>query len=398
MQTASEGKLHHRFESWIQVCTLRIPGRCTSTTKPRKNLNNQKLFFMQILTFFALIVLGTACNGPVKNDSLKEKERATVVSTPTDPRFGSVRCSLRDREGNLWFGTTANGLYRYDGKSFTRFTIADGLDCDQIYCMLEDKEGKLWIGTEKGLCFYNGKTFDQIRIPLPENLPPNKNAYYQTHWVYSMLQTKNGDLWFATIDGVYIYDGKSFTHFPLNEAANGFLTPNDKVERLLEDHAGNIWLGGRTNKGVFRYDGKSIVNFDLEELIQGQNGPRPKPLSWGWPQLQDRNGNLWFSNWAGVYRYDGKTFTSLSAKDGLTGTMVAKILEDKSGNFWFNGDGLFRYDGKSVVPVAAKDRLASLSSWSILEDKTGNLWVGTKETGLYIFDGKDFISFSEFNQ
>jgi ligand-binding sensor domain-containing protein len=42
------------------------------------------------------------------------------------------------------------------------------------------------------------------------------------------------------------------------------MSSNDKVERILEDKAGNIWFGGRTNEGVFRYDGKSITNFKLK--------------------------------------------------------------------------------------------------------------------------------------
>ena len=29
-------------------------------------------------------------------------------------------------------------------------------------------------------------------------------------------------------------------------------------------------------------------------------------IRWAWPQLQDKNGNIWFSNWAGAYRYDRK--------------------------------------------------------------------------------------------
>ena len=349
----------------------------------------------KVFTILTILLFGTACIKPVKKDLPKDKKDLRTIS---DPLFGNVRCSLKDNEGNLWFGTTEKGLYKYDGKSFNQFTVKDGLDCNNIYCILEDKDGKFWIGTEKGLCLFNGKTFDKIQIPLPKNLPPNKNPYYQNHWVYSMLQAKSGKIWFVTIDGVYVYDGKTFTHFPINEARNGYLTSNDKVERILEDRAGNIWLGGRTNEGVFRYDGKSITNVKLQELIQGQNGPRPKPHSWGWPQLQDKNGNLWFSNWGGAYRYDGKTFTSFSAKDGLTVTMIARIIEDKKGNFWFTGDGLFLYDGKSVSHLAPKNGLVNLGGWSILEDAIGNLWMGTKEKGLYIFNGKEFISYSEYKQ
>ena len=189
-------------------------------------------------------------------------------------------------------------------------------------------------------------------------------------------------------------DGKSFTPFIINETASGFLTSNDKAERILEDKAGNIWFGARTDKGVYRYDGKSVTKLELMELFQ--DGPKPKPHSWGWPQLQDKNGNIWFTNWGGAYRYDGKSFTSFSKKDGLSCNNLARIIEDKTGNLWFGGAGLSRYDGKSFTIFAEKDGLPNLGVWSILEDKTGNFWVGTRETGLYLYDGKTFITYSEY--
>jgi ligand-binding sensor domain-containing protein len=348
---------------------------------------------MQVFTFLTILLLGTACNGQVKKDLPKEKEHPKLIKNRGN---GNVQCVLQDKAGNLWFGTSDNGLYKYDGKSFSQFLVADGLNSSNISCLLEDKDGKMWVGTEMGLCLYDGKAFSKIHIPLPKNLPPNKNPYYQNHWVYSMLQAKNGKLWFVTIDGVYIYDGKSFTHFPIDEAPNGFTNSNDKVERILEDKTGNIWLGGRTNEGVFRYDGKSITNFKLKELTLQFESNKSVSHSWGWPQLQDKNGDIWFSNWAGAYRYDGKTFTSFTKSDGLPGYngLVAKIIEDKNGNLWFGGEGgLFRYDGKSFTSF--KDGLINPWIWTILEDKSGNLWVGTRETGLYLFNGKTFISYSE---
>lgn len=30
-----------------------------------------------------------------------------------------------------------------------------------------------------------------------------------------------------------------------------------------------------------------------------------------------------------------------------------------------------------------------------LQDKSGDIWVGTRQMGLYLFDGKKFISYSE---
>ena len=76
--------------------------------------------------------------------------------------------------------------------------------------------------------------------------------------------------------------------------------------------------------------------------------------------------------------------------------MVAKIIEDKNGNIWFGGDGLCCYDGISFTSFSLKDGLPNLGIWSILEDKNENVWVGTRETGLYLYDGKSFNTYSEF--
>jgi ligand-binding sensor domain-containing protein len=373
-----------------------------------KTMNNYFLK-MQVFTFLTIIIFGTACNGPVQKDLPKEKEHPKLIKTIGDPRHGHVRCGLQDKAGNLWFGTTENGLYKYDGKSFRQFLVADGLISNSINDILEDKSGKIWIGTQDGVCLYDGKTFAKIQIPLPKNLTPNKNKFYQTQIVYDIMLDKAGKLWFATIDGVFVYDGKSlpaeqgsFTHFIINEAENGFLSSNDKAEHILEDKAGNIWFGGRTNEGVYRYDGKSITKFKLKDLFQ--NGPKPKAHNWAWPQMQDKNGNIWFSNWGGAYRYDGKSFKSFTKQDGLPG-MVTRIIEDKNGNLWFGGDGICRYDArlpdghvKSFTCFTTKDGLAHSGVWSVLEDKTGNIWVGTWETGLHLYDGKTFITYSEYKQ
>jgi ligand-binding sensor domain-containing protein len=108
------------------------------------------------------------------------------------------------------------------------------------------------------------------------------------------------------------------------------------------------------------------------------------------------------------HRYDGKSFIKM---DGLsTGPVnpITRIIEDKKGNLWFGGaGGLWRYDGKSFTHFTVKDGVinSNIGSfmeagkgndvWSILEDRTGNLWIGTRNTGLYRFDGKSFTSFSD---
>ncbi|CAM3312107.1 Histidine kinase [Flavobacterium longum] len=362
-------------------------------------MTNRQFSYHRAFALLAVLILGISCNAPRNNNLTKAEKLPKLTKTIGNPDYGNVQCILQDKIGNLWFGTTENGLYRYDGKSFTQFLMANGLNSNSILSILEDKAGKIWIGTEAGLCLYDGKKFTEIQIPLPKNLPPNGNDYYRSaNHIFSIMESRTGKLWFATINGVYIYDGKSFTPFTIDKNAGGFLNTNHNVERMLEDNAGNIWFGCRANPGVYRYDGESVTNLKLQVLFQ--DGPKPKAHDWAWPQLQDKNGHIWFSNWGGAYRYDGNTFTTFTKKDGLKGG-VTKIIEDRNGNLWFGGDasaGLGRYDGTSVVQFTTRDGLINDSIWSILEDKDGNIWIGTRATGLSLFDGGRFFTYSQYQR
>ena len=51
------------------------------------------------------------------------------------------------KSGNLWIGTDFEGVSKYDGKTFTHFSIKEGLSHGIVYCIAEDKSGNLWFGT-----------------------------------------------------------------------------------------------------------------------------------------------------------------------------------------------------------------------------------------------------------
>jgi streptogramin lyase len=309
----------------------------------------------------------------------------------------NIHCSLMDKAGNIWFGTTGDGVYRFDGKLFINFITKDGLSDNCVWSVLEDKVGNIWFGTKAGVCRYDGKTITKIPIGMSINT------------AYSMLQSQNGIIWFGTENGVYCYNGKSFSHFLENDSVinkNGLRLK--LVERMLEDKKGNIWFSSGMGGGeaVCRYDGKSIVSF------------KPNGDVWVPNMLEDQKGNIWFSGRShGYFRYDGKTFTDFTEEVGFSPTIgnnagniclkgkagFGPMLEDKFGNIWFTGKmirfggegGIWRYDGKSCANITTKDGFGDYVVWCMIEDKVGNIWLGTNNTGLYRFDGKTFTEFSE---
>lgn len=334
--------------------------------------------------FVILLLIGTSCNEQGKKNLTKENLTESSVTSVNQQKIikyqsldegDNVHCGLQDKTGNLWFGTTGDGIFKYDGKLFTHYTDKDGLNSNTIWSIFQDKCGVIWIGTDAGICLYENNEFTKIEVSQPSDTITGK------YDVWSIMQDRSRKLWFATGIGVYVYDGKSFTSFDVGTASG--IECKFSVEEILEDKDGNFWFGGRCNPGVYMYDGKSITHI------------KPNGDDWTWPVLQDKKDNIWFSSWKGAYRYDGKSFKTFTKKDGLTGDMVARIIEDKKGNLWFGGDGLSRYNEKSFTKFTSEEGLSNTSIWTILEDNSGNFWVGTRETGLYLYDGKRFTKYSE---
>ena len=61
--------------------------------------------------------------------------------------------------GDVWAGTWGAGLSRFDGETWTTFTVADGLPSNHVFALHTDAAGRLWIGTNQGLAIRDGGAF-----------------------------------------------------------------------------------------------------------------------------------------------------------------------------------------------------------------------------------------------
>ncbi len=276
---------------------------------------------------------------------------------------------LEDSQGNLWFGTAGGGVSRYNGHTFTHFTINEGLSHNSVRSIVEDNQGNLWFGTGGGgVSRYDGHSF--THYTTEEGLSNN--------WVLSILEDSQGNLWFGTSSGgVNRYDGHNFTHFT---KATGL--SHNLVWSILEDSQGNLWFG--TGGGVSAYDGHSFTHYTMKEGLSHHLV---------WSILEDNQGNLWFgTGGGGVSRYDGRSFTHYTTEEGLSNNLVLSILEDSQGNLWFGTEngGVSRFDGQNFTHYTTKEGLSYNSIWSILEDSQGYLWFGTGGAGVNLYGGKSF--------
>ena len=247
----------------------------------------------------------------------------------------TVKQIVEQTDGTIWCGTTG-GITKIEGSSFTSFGEEDGLLHRDVWSLAADKDGMLWIGTIEGVCRFDGDSFSKFE--LPKSKPDPTRGITSDEIVHCITVDSQQRIWFGTNGGAYRYDGKTLTRISREDGL-----PGEVVHNIIEDTAGNMWIG-TTHHGICRFDGRKSVNFTANGIVEGEEI---------WCLHEDRTGNIWFSGkHFGVYRYDGTTFDRFDKRDGLDSPGLMCILEDARQRMWLGGvGGLFRYQNGRFTSI-----------------------------------------------
>ena len=357
--------------------------------------------------------------------------------------YSLINTMKKDRHGCFWFGTGGGGVIRYDGKTATSYTTAQGLASNNIRAIAEDKNGNFWFGTQGGgASFYDGRYF--TKITKAQGLSSNN--------IRGIVIDSIGNVWFATYGGgISVYNGRSFTHLGLQ---NGL--PSNYVNCILQAPDGTIWCG--TDSGVCRCmpaaspeDAKFVMTYttvnglasnhilsmaadrtgnvwfgtqgggvsylnpdahaDSAHLINSYTMAQGLPDNRVKGVFADTKGRIWLCTpGGGVCSFDPvllaaanptaltqvrSLLTIYNAETGLSTNKIECAAEDEDGNLWFgtDGGGVDRFDGESlkinIAPnVATKSTISCVNA-----DKAGNIWMSTGDGGICCYDGKNFRTY-----
>jgi ligand-binding sensor domain-containing protein/DNA-binding CsgD family transcriptional regulator len=265
-----------------------------------------------------------------------------------------------------------------------------------ISSILQDKQGFLWFGTIAGLARYDGYRF-LFYSPGPAAPDPDPSPSIV---VYPAIEDSRGDIWIGTDgQGLFRFEklSETFIQYRHNPADPASLS-GDIVLAIQEDQKGSLWVGTRLD-GLNRFD-RETETFSRVALDPDAGAV--------WDLLVDRQGFIWVGTQeGGLYRRNPATGEIVNFRFGLNdprslgSNTVWSIYQDSQGTIWVGtrGGGLnqfvpekeefIRFTGDADHP----QDLVSPAITAIAEDGEGRLWIGTSWSGLRIWDRKtgDYI-------
>lgn len=218
------------------------------------------------------------------------------INLEKDPNQNISRCIYEDTDGRFWACVTG-GVGQIDpvtGKML--YMLADKYpeikDYTLIYHLYPINDETFAAVGDKGIYYYNTKR-DSLYIPGTDNPDFEQNIKY-----FGILKDTRGLEWFATEDGIRVWDKTKLYKLTVTEGL-----PNNEVYSLLEDDNGVIWAS--TLNGICKIApiqsndtyNFSIVNFGISDGLQ-----------WGkfydHSALKAKDGTLYFGGAHGFNYFD----------------------------------------------------------------------------------------------
>ncbi|MDH6341877.1 signal transduction histidine kinase/ligand-binding sensor domain-containing protein/DNA-binding response OmpR family regulator [Parabacteroides sp. PFB2-12] len=286
----------------------------------------------------------------------------------------SVECLIERHNGELWAISSGGGVYAIDRERMVAESVkpvneaCGTLLLDRAY---KDRSEAIWIPI--------GSTGEALRVLPEEELRFEKIQAPGA----AFAEDDNGVLYLAYTSGVSRWDPEHRVFIPLENKAGHFLKP-----QLLHSRDGRIYIG-TNGQGISYIDVESQQVRRLEEITNRDlNLQKIKVES----MIEDKDGNLWIGCFRkGVLMIPDESshfdFWDFSTMEFESGDCISSIYKDREGQVWAGAENgeLFRLNANGQVE-------ASYNLWrsatALYEDSENTFWIGANWGGLLQFDKK----------
>ena len=285
----------------------------------------------------------------------------------------------QDAAGFLW-GGGETGLFRWDGYRFRSYaadrSVPDGLRDHMVQALHRDTRGRLWVGTAAGGLAYYEPGQDRF-VPVP--LIGDGSA----QCVSAIDDDGHGGIWVATDKGLFELDAdRRIVGRLRHDSDRSDSLPDDKIQAVLRDARGTLWVGGRT--GLVR--GTDANTRFTPVPLPGTSNETAEVSH----LLEDSAGRIWIgTRQHGAYVIDADRgaprgiMATADAEDASAEIMaMAEVAPDR---IWLGtfGHGIVEVAGATLRTRKIRrnpfvpDSLDNDTIQSMYRDRSGIVWVGT---------------------
>lgn len=150
--------------------------------------------------------------------------------------------------------------------------------------------------------------------------------------------------------------------------------PHNAVNVIRQTQEGYLWLG--TAAGLVRFDGVRFVTLTKQ-------GAEPLSIGFIWALYEDRDGTLWVGSGEGLSHITADSVAHFTTQEGLPDNFVRAVVRDNAGDLWVGtyGGGVARYDGQAFTNYGTTEGLPDPFVNTVFKDVSGQIWVGS-DTGV----------------
>ena len=191
--------------------------------------------------------------------------------------------------------------------------------------------------------------------------------------VSSIVQDKDGFIWFATQGGLNRYDGRTFKVYSNDPFDSQRLIHNLIQTMAYDEEQHELWIG--TYQGISRYDIEKDVFINYSVDNDGLSNAVVVAFE------KDSHGNMWVGTLDGLNKIDIKTGRIKSYE--VPGKVVRDLKLDTQGKLWVGSyEGLLYFDEAAGAVKPSGYKLPAESVMVINEFETGVLSLGIWDGGI----------------
>ncbi|WP_281643959.1 hybrid sensor histidine kinase/response regulator transcription factor [Bacteroides zoogleoformans] len=300
----------------------------------------------------------------------------------------TVSCIAEDKDGNLWFSTVGQGVFRYNAHKSCleqyEFQEANNL----VAAVMVDADNQIWAVTNWGR---EGLT----------KLNKARNRFEPFHLIYeadgqnsnslALMEDSERVLWLGTWEcGLQKVDKytRRVTTYLHPSAGQGVL----HIHSLMEYAPHRLLIG--SDDGLLLFN---TLTGEHHSFTEDETEPYAISNRFVYPIVKDVEGGIWIGTYYSGVNYISPTtgqfesFSHSRLSNSVSGTVISRFCEDRYGRIWIASDdgGLNCYvpeERRFVCYRAGGENGLSYHNVHALCMDGDNLWIGTYTGGVNVLD------------